>query len=180
MVVPENRASHPAPFAIPNLSELDTGSPTMVPPIRLNIGAPRHQNDLLHFGTSYRHHHQQHPYPFPMPTSATTRAPGESSLFTQHKHNDNSTAHGKYRSHRDRVPTTTSSSPFNGYPYPVPSELALPTLASPIMSHTSPHGLIPHNKHGMAGRKPKASKRKERRQERDFSSSSLFFRHRQT
>jgi hypothetical protein len=148
-----------APFAIRDPFELDTSTPSLVPPINPAAihRSQRQQNDLFRFDTSshqHRHHHQQHPQQYSLPINTLTP---NSTSFNCHKLNLNSPSYAQFKIHHDRLPTTSScSSSYNYVHYPPTTELALPTPVSTLSPHAS-SPLIPYHTIGTSARKNKVN-----------------------
>lgn len=166
-----NKLSNIAPFSIRDPFELDSPTPSLVPPVNSTANHRSHhqQNDLYRFDGSHGHHrhshpHQQQQYALPINSSTTN-----SSSYPSHKLSLNPSVFTQFKIHPDRMPSSSPSSSaaaYNCCRYPPTAELALPTPVSPLPSHTSSPSIITPHTSGTSSRKTKvniAKKRKEKK-----------------
>lgn len=147
--VPMGKSSNTVPFALRDPFELDSSAPSLVPPLNPTaLHRSHHQNELFRFDAPRRHAHQLGQQ-FPM--SMNNSPGGNSSVYSNHKLNPNSSAYPPFSMHHDRLSSTPpssstsslSSSLYSFCHYPSAPELTLPTPVSPISTYGSSLSLVP-------------------------------------
>lgn len=157
------KSSNTVPFALRDPFELDSSAPSLVPPLNPTaLHRSHHQNELFRFDAPRRHAHQLGQQ-FPM--SMNNSPGGNSSVYSNHKLNPNSSAYPPFSMHHDRLSSTPpssstsslSSSLYSFCHYPSAPELTLPTPVSPISTYGSSLSLVPPHPLGASSRKIKVN-----------------------